>query len=119
MTRIGPSFHITGAISGEEDITIHGRLTGSVIVRDHTVAIAADAHIDAEVRGARVIVLGEVTGAITAADRIELGPSSNVTGTISANQVVMIEGARFNGSIDMNQRTIAVKLASYKAAHKD
>jgi len=117
MTHIGPSIHIIGDVSSEEDLTIHGRVRGRVVIRDHTIVIAPEARLDAEVRGARVIVLGEVKGPVTAVDRIELGPSSTVAGSLSANQVVMIEGARFNGRIDMGQRTIAAKLASYKAAH--
>ena len=92
-------------------------MKGRVDLRNHSVVIAPEARIDADVRGARVVVLGEVKGAVTASERIELGPSSTATGSLSANQVVMVEGARFNGRIDMGQRTIAAKLASYKAAH--
>jgi len=117
MTHIGPSIRITGDVTSDEDLTIHGHIKGRVLLRDHTVVIAPDARIDAEVRGARVIVLGEVKGAVTAANRIELGPSSTAAGSLSANQVVVVEGARFTGRIDMGQRTIAAKLASYKAAH--
>lgn len=118
MTHIGPSIRINGDISSEEDLTIHGRISGRVTLRDHTVVIAPEARLDAEVRGAKVVVLGEVKGAVTAANRIELGPSSTASGSLSANQVVIVDGARFNGRIDMGQRTIAAKMASYKAAHQ-
>jgi cytoskeletal protein CcmA (bactofilin family) len=117
MTHLGPSIRINGDVSSEEDLTIHGHVSGRVLLRDHTVVIAPEARINAEVRGARVIVLGEVRGAVTAASRIELGPSSTAAGSLSANQVVLVEGARFTGRIDMGQRTIAAKVASYKAAH--
>jgi cytoskeletal protein CcmA (bactofilin family) len=115
MTHIGPSIQITGDITSDEDLTIHGRIKGRVALREHNVVIAPEAHVDAEVRGAKVIVLGEVRGAVSAGNRIELGPSSTVNGSLSANQVVMIEGARFNGRVDMDQRTIAAKIAQYKA----
>jgi|CXWL01.1.fsa_nt_gi cytoskeletal protein CcmA (bactofilin family) len=78
MTHIGPSLRITGDNSGEEDLTIHGHVSGRVVLR---------------------------------------GPSSTATGSLSAIQVVMLEGARFSGQIDMGQRTIAAKVASYKASH--
>jgi len=93
MTHIGPSIHITGDVFGEEDVTIQDRVTGSVVLRDHTVVITQDAHVDAGVRGARVIVLGEVNGRVTASDRIELGPSSTATGSLSGTHVVIIEGS--------------------------
>jgi cytoskeletal protein CcmA (bactofilin family) len=117
MTHIGPSIYITGDVTSDEDLTIHGRVKGRVALKDHTVVIAPDARVEADVRGARVVVLGEVRGSVSAHQRIELGPSATVTGSLSANQVVLIDGARFNGRIDMGQRTIAAKLASYKATH--
>ena len=118
MTHIGPSIHITGDMSGEEDVAIHGRVSGSIVLSHHTVMIASEARVDADVRAAQVIVLGEIHGAVIASARVELGPASTAAGSLSANRILMHEGAHFNGLIDMNQRTIAAKLASYKATHK-
>ena len=115
MTVIGSSIHITGDVSGNEDVTIHGRLTGHLDLPDHALLIARGARVDAEVRGARVTVLGELRGSATATDRIELGPSSVAKASLSATHVVLADGSRFNGHIDMGQRTIAVRLASYRA----
>lgn len=117
MTHIGPSIRISGDVLCDEELTIHGQVTGRIVSRAATLVIAPDAVIDAEVRGTRVIVLGRVKGPTSASQRIELGPASTVTGSLSAEQIVMIEGARFNGRIDMGQRTIAAKVASYRAAH--
>ena len=44
-------------------------------------------------------------------ERIELAASSKVDGTLSAERVVIADGARFNGSVDMGRRTIATKMA--------
>ena len=117
MTHIGPSIRISGDVLCDEDLTIHGHVTGRVISRAATLVIAHEAVIDAEVRGTRVVVLGRVKGPISATQRIELGPAATVTGSLSAEQIVMIEGAQFNGRIDMGHRTIAAKVASYRAAH--
>ena len=48
-------------------------------------------------------------------ERIELGSKCRVEGSISANTVVMWDGARFDGGIDMRQRTISAKMAQYRA----
>lgn len=117
MTHIGPSIHITGDVSGDDDLTIHGRITGTVTLRDHAVVIAADARLDADVRGQQVVIHGEVAGAVAAGARIELSPSARVIGSLSANRIVIHDGALFCGLVDMNQRTIAARLASYRAAH--
>jgi cytoskeletal protein CcmA (bactofilin family) len=117
MTLIGPSFRITGDITGEEDLEIQGRVTGSVVIREHGVVISHQACLDADVRGARVVVQGEVNGAVAARDSIELGPLSRVTGSLSASRVMLADGAYFTGSVDMGQRTISARLANYKATH--
>ena len=55
-------------------------------------------------------------GSISAGQRIELTPSAVVTGDLSATQVVIADGAQFNGRVDMGRRTIAAKVAQYKAS---
>ena len=115
MTTIGASLVITGELTSEEDLTINGRVDGSVSVRSGTLTIGEQARMHSDVRGARVVVRGAVDGTIAATERIELHPSAVVSGSLSANQVVIAEAATFNGRIDMDQRTIAAKVAQYKA----
>jgi cytoskeletal protein CcmA (bactofilin family) len=71
--------------------------------------------VEADVRCLRVLVLGTVTGSIQATERIELGATATVNGSLSANRVVIVEGARFTGRVDMDKRTIAAKVAQFKA----
>ena len=61
---------------------------------------------------------GTVQGSISAGQRIELTATAVVTGDLSATQVVLTEGAQFNGRVDMGRRTIAAKVAQFKAATK-
>jgi cytoskeletal protein CcmA (bactofilin family) len=115
MTTIGDSLVITGELTSEEDLTINGRVAGPVIVRTGTLIVGQQARLKSDIRGARVVVHGAVDGAISASERIELHPSAVVSGSLSANQVVIAEAATFNGRIDMDRRTIAAKVAQYKA----
>ena len=115
MTRLGRSLVVTGDVTSDEDVTIDGEVHGRVSVRDAMLTIGEHARVEAEVRGARVLVQGTVTGTVSATERIELGASANVTGTLSADQVVIVDGAQFGGRIDMAQRTIARQVAQFKA----
>ena len=115
MTHIGPSISIEGELNSGESLRIDGHVRGHILLRDAELTIGQSARIDADVRGLRVLVLGTVHGNISAAERIELGASANVTGSLSANRVVITEGARFNGQVDMDKRTIAAKVAQYKS----
>ena len=116
MTTIGPSIVFSGELTSEEDLVIEGRVEGHVVVREGTLTIGDSGHVTADLRGSRVFVRGHVAGAIVASERIDLAPSARVDGSLSANRVVIAEGARFNGRIDMDQRTIAAKVAQYKAS---
>ena len=118
MSTIGPRVVITGDISTDTDLTIEGFVTGSVLVRGGTLTVAGPAHVEADLRATRVVVSGEVTGAIAATERIDLEPSATVDGSLSADRIAIAEGATFNGSIDMNRRTIAAKVAEYRAARQ-
>ena len=115
MTRIGTTIVITGELTCNEDVTVDGRIDGHVLVRDAVLTIGERAQIQADVRGGQVIVKGFVTGAVSASERIELTPTATVDGSLSANRVVVADGAQFNGRIDMDQRTIAARVAQFRA----
>ena len=115
MTTIGPSLVITGEVTSEEDLTIHGRIRGPIGIRAGTLTVGEGARLESDIRGVRITVHGSVQGAISATERIELQPTAVVSGSLSANQVVIADAATFNGRIDMDQRTIAAKVARFKA----
>lgn len=118
MASIGRSVVITGEITSDEDLEIDGQIRGQIHLRETAaLTIGPDAQVEADLRGARITVLGTVNGNIAATERIELGASANVTGNLSANHVVLVDGTRFHGRIDMDRRTIAAKVAQYKTEH--
>lgn len=116
MTHIGRSVVIDGEFISDEDLHIDGIVKGDVQIRDATLTIGEPAKVEADIHGARVVVHGTVRGSITASVRIELGPGARVEGNLSADQVVIADGARFDGHIDMARRTVALKMAQYKAS---
>ena len=118
MTTIGPTIVISGQLTSGEDITVLGRVNGQLQVRDARLTIGEQGHVRADVRGARVVVQGHLKGSVVASERIELAPGASVEGSLSANRVVLADGTRFNGRIDMDQRTIASRIAHFKASQE-
>lgn len=116
MTTIGPTISISGELSSSEDLTVQGRVNGHLLVRDAALTIGEQAQIQADIRGTRVLVKGHLKGSIVASERIELTASATVEGSLSANRVVIADGSSFNGGIDMDQRTIAARIAQFKAS---
>ena len=116
MTSIGPSLLITGEITSDEELVIDGRFSGQIVVRNAALTIGTRAQVEADIRGTRVQVLGKIQGNVAASDRIELGTSADVRGNLSANHIIVVDGATFTGRIDMDKRTVAAKVAQFKAA---
>jgi cytoskeletal protein CcmA (bactofilin family) len=115
-TRLGRTLIISGDISSDEDIVVDGQVRGYIHLHDATLTIGEYGRVEAEVRAAQVLVRGHLRGAVAATRRIELTPSAHVAGSLSANQVVVADGARFTGQVDMDRRTIAARVAQYRAA---
>ena len=116
MNTIGRSLLISGDITSDEDLTIDGTVRGRVTVRNAALVIGLRADLEGDVRAPRVIIAGRVRGGVFASERIEVLASAAVHGNLSANRIVLADGARFDGGIDMARRTIAAKVAQFKAA---
>ena len=116
MTRIGRTVVIDGEFICDEDVSIDGRLSGYLHTGAGALTIGEPARIEGDVRATRVVVRGTVSGSISASERIELSATARVTADISATHVVIADGALLNGRVDMGRRTIAVKVAQFKAA---
>lgn len=117
MTHLGQSLVIHGQLQSDEDIVIDGVVQGQVHIRGAMLTVGERGKIEADVHGTRVLVRGSVHGSITATERIELSAEASVHGSLSANQVVIVDGARYDGSIDMQRRTVAAKVAQHRAGH--
>ena len=117
MTTIGASLVLTGELNSDEDVTLSGRADGPISVRNGTLVVTEGAHLTGDVRASRVVIGGTVDGAIVATERIEIQPAAIVSGSLSANHVVIADGATFHGRIDMDQRTITAKVAQHRSAN--
>lgn len=96
---IGRSVTFKGELSSAEDMTIAGHVEGSIDARNHSVVIAPEADIRADIVARRLTIQGKVTGQITASDTVALGETASVEGDIRSPKFGMLEGARMRGRI--------------------
>jgi cytoskeletal protein CcmA (bactofilin family) len=99
-TFIGPNISIEGTITGSEPVTIEGSIRGKVDLSSD-LRVGTKARLEATVHARNVTVEGKITGDISADDRVELVASASVDGNIKAPKIVVAEGAKFRGSVDM------------------
>jgi cytoskeletal protein CcmA (bactofilin family) len=100
IAKIGSSIRIKGELSGDEDLLVEGRVDGQIDLKKNSVTIGPSARLKAEVSAKAVVVQGQVTGDVTANDKIELTETSKVQGDVNAPRVVIADGARFKGSVN-------------------
>ena len=104
LASIGKSIVINGELSGSEDLTIEGRVDGKIELRDHVLTVGANGRIKAQVSAKAIVVLGSVTGNLTATDKVDIKENGSVEGDIIAPRVAIADGSHFRGSIDMQKK---------------
>lgn len=100
VSVLGPGVSIDGTISGKQNLVVEGHVKGSLDLGSD-LRIAPGARVEATVHALNVTVEGTVTGDISADRKIELLSTARVDGNIKAPKIVVSEGARFRGSVDM------------------
>lgn len=97
---VGQSVVFKGELVSAEDMVLDGRVEGAINVRDHSLTIGPDADIRADIVGNSVIIRGRVKGKITASEKLHLHETASVEGDVSAQTIVIAEGARLEGQIE-------------------
>jgi cytoskeletal protein CcmA (bactofilin family) len=108
LVNIGQSIQIKGELTGNEDLAIEGKVEGKIFLKDHNLTVGPNARITADIHAKNVTVVGEVVGNITADDKVEVAETGSMKGDIMSPRVVLADGARFKGSIDMEVKPRAV-----------
>ena len=103
MVNIGKSVVIKGELTGSEDLTIEGHVEGRIDLKENVLTIGPNGKIKAEVFAKSVVVLGEVTGNVTASEKVDIRDNGSVDGDIASPRVAIAEGAHFRGSVDMQR----------------
>jgi cytoskeletal protein CcmA (bactofilin family) len=99
-TFFGPNIVVDGNVTGSEPVLIEGTVKGSIRLTGE-LRIGTKARIESKVHAKTVTVEGRVTGDVTADERVELVAGCTVDGNLKAPKIVVAEGARFRGNVDM------------------
>jgi cytoskeletal protein CcmA (bactofilin family) len=103
-TVIGPTIVITGGLTGDEDVMVEGRVEGKIELKQNSITIGTKGKVKADLYGRVITIEGEVDGNLFAREQAVVRPSGTVHGNITAPRVVLEDGARFKGGIDMEAR---------------
>jgi len=104
---IGPGIEISGDVTASADLTIDGKVKGSVVQSAHNVDIGEPGQVRARIQAKMVKVSGAVLGDIVGTEKVLITRTGRVQGNIAAPRVQLEDGALFKGSIDMNPAEVA------------
>jgi len=98
---IGASITLVGDVTGDEDLTILGRVEGKIDFPKHSVTIGQGGRVKADIHAKAVSVAGEVHGNLVASEQIVIRKTATMLGNLTAPRVGLEDGCCFRGSVEM------------------
>lgn len=101
-TVLAGDVEFSGEMTFKKPLMIKGSVSG-VIRSESELYIDEKARVEADIVASVVSVKGSVKGNISARERVELFACASVDGDVTAPQITMETGCRFNGACRMAQ----------------
>jgi cytoskeletal protein CcmA (bactofilin family) len=102
---LGASLSVKGEVAGGEDLLVQGRIEGKIDLADHSVTIGRSGKVAADIFAKSVTVEGDIKGNLFATEQILIRKSGAVHGNLTAPRIVLEDGCKFKGSVDMESPT--------------
>lgn len=104
---IGMTVKIKGDISSDENLIIEGQVDGTITLNSHELTVGQSGRVNANVSAKIIKIDGQVNGDIVGKEKIIISKTGNVRGNIIAPVVILEEGGKFKGTIDMGATSAA------------
>jgi cytoskeletal protein CcmA (bactofilin family) len=98
---LGKTLVFKGELSADEDLILQGRVEGS-IHHTQSVTVGVDGVVIGDTHARVIVVEGTVEGDLHGITSVRIEATATVRGNISAPRVGIMDGANFNGSVDMS-----------------
>ncbi|HHV73172.1 MULTISPECIES: polymer-forming cytoskeletal protein [unclassified Thermoanaerobacterium] len=115
-TIIGKNTKIEGNISSQGTMRIDGLVTGKVEVEGNLI-VGENSKIEADIKADNISVSGEIVGNLTIKNQVQITSTGKVYGDIEVQNLIIDEGAIFDGKCKMNKK--AEKNAETQQKKKD
>ncbi len=99
---MGSTLCFKGEIFGEENLVIQSEVEGLIDLRNHSVTVGKNGRLKADIYGKNVNIEGKVVGNVVGFDNVRIAQTGSVKGNVTSPRVMLEDGAKFKGSIDMD-----------------
>jgi len=96
---LGSSLLFDGEITGSQNLVIEGKVQGKITLSQHSLTIARDAQVNAEIRVQNLTLQGSLEGTVQASGKVTIDPRARMSGDITAARISIREGAFFMGNL--------------------
>ena len=103
VTLIAKTSHVEGSIKGAGTVHIEGTVKGKLDCSS-SVLVAEGGKVEAELKAETITIAGKLKGDAIATQKIELTPTAEVEGDITAPRILIREGATFEGQVFMTTK---------------
>lgn len=112
-TTIGPTIRIVGdvLVTGNQGVHIEGRVEGTITLNDNILSVGPEGRVDATIKARAIFVAGKVEGDLKGGEQVVVQSTGNVRGNIAAPRVILEDGCKFKGFIDMDAKPSAARAA--------
>jgi len=108
VSVLGPTLRFRGELSAQEDLIIQGSVEGS-ITHTQSLTVGTDGTMKGDIRARVIVIDGKVEGDLYATESVNIRATAKVKGNVFAPRVGIIEGAFFQGQIEMQPSGAAVQ----------
>jgi cytoskeletal protein CcmA (bactofilin family) len=108
VSVLGRTLVFKGELAADEDLILQGRVEGS-IRHTQSVTVGIDGVVIGDTHARAIVVEGTVEGDLHGSTSVLIAASATVHGNISAPRVGIMDGANFNGSVDMSSSQTAAR----------
>lgn len=117
VSVLGPTLKFKGDLHADEELLIKGRIEGS-ITHTQRITVCPEGTVTANVRAVMIVVEGTLTGDLLAEKSVMVKETARLRGNITAPSVSIVEGAQFNGGVDMEKKVAAADSPAAERAQK-
>ena len=100
ITLLAKGVVLKGEIHVEGTVRIDGRLDGNIQTKGHVI-IGEDGLVQGTINAGTVVSSGRIKAKVTASDRVQLLKTATLIGEVLTPTLIMEEGAKLQGAIDM------------------
>jgi cytoskeletal protein CcmA (bactofilin family) len=115
----GKTLLLKGELRAVEDLTIEGRIDGSINCDGFTVVLTSSAHVTGDVLARDITIFGRGEGQFTATDVVDLRAGASLSGRVVSKRFILDAEAIFNGRVEPQHLEAALRVAKFQQRKRE